>query len=145
MRQQTEILQDIARFQPVDGMWLPLDHLLDELWSVGLPSESLAILFGVFERFPQDDGAGVLWSIVHGIESLPYSWESELLASVERKPCGFNVMMINRILNTQPPDAESWMALLRSVADNPAASDETKADAKEYIEYQVDQARARVG
>ena len=43
-----------------------------------------------------------------------------------------------RILNGSPPDAESWMALLRSVADNDAASDETKAEAKGFIEYQTE-------
>lgn len=45
--------------------------------------------------------------------------------------------MVNRILNASPPDAESWIALLRSVLDNPAASDETKVDAKGFIEYQT--------
>jgi hypothetical protein len=62
----------------------------------------------------------------------------ELLAqSVQRKPTPLLAWMVNRILNTRPPDSESWMALLRTVAYNPAASDETRAEAERFIEYQT--------
>ena len=85
IRQLDEILLDIARFQPTDDLWLPLDQLLSELWSIGTPPfESLPVLFGVFERFPNSDGAGVLWSIVHGVESLPYDYDLPLRESHKR-------------------------------------------------------------
>jgi hypothetical protein len=54
------VLRDIQEFSPVEGNWRRLDELLDELWSAGATEGSLPILFGVFERFPQEDGAGVL-------------------------------------------------------------------------------------
>ena len=105
MRQTTEILQDIAQFQPVDGVWLPLDHLLNELWLVGpSPSESLPILFGVFERFPKDDGAGVFWSILHGIEGLPYNYEPLLRDSYNRVPSEMAHVMLTRLANSAKED-----------------------------------------
>ena len=65
-----QILADIDAFWPVGGNWLPLDNLLSELWSVGVPQPAIPVLLGIFERVPDEDGAGVLWSVVHGLESL---------------------------------------------------------------------------
>jgi hypothetical protein len=45
--------------------------------------------------------------------------------------------MVNRILNTQPPDRDVWLALLASVLQNPSASDSTKSDAAEFLERQT--------
>lgn len=101
MRQFSEILQEIERFRPIDGIWLPLDRLLDELWSDGIPPlESLPVLFGVFERFRDDDGGGVLWSIVHGIESLPYDYTVLLRESHDRVPSEMARIMLIRLANT---------------------------------------------
>ena len=52
----------------------------------------------VFERFPLDDGAGVAWSIVHGLESLP-GYEPHLVDSLRRRPSELGVVMLNRMLN----------------------------------------------
>jgi hypothetical protein len=63
-RAVTDILKDIESFYPKSDEWLPLDELIEELWGAGTPpQEAIPILFGVFERFPDTDGAGVLWSI----------------------------------------------------------------------------------
>jgi hypothetical protein len=61
-RHTDEILADIDAFRPAGGVWLSLDDLLAELWDAGVPVRALPVLFGVLERFPDDDGAGVLWS-----------------------------------------------------------------------------------
>jgi hypothetical protein len=92
-----EVLRDIASFVPVGGAWRPLDDLLDELWASGTPPKgALAILFGVFERFPTEDGAGVFWSIVHGVEALPYGYADELEASHRRIPSEMAGIMLAR-------------------------------------------------
>lgn len=83
------------------GNWRPLDDLLDELWSRGLAAGSLPILFGVFERFPEDDGAGVLWSIVHGIESLPIDYEPALRESLRRKSSFMGRAMLERVVKAK--------------------------------------------
>jgi hypothetical protein len=101
MRQVAEILRDIEQFRPVDGVWLPLDRLLGELWRADSPGpECLSVLFGVFERFPRDDGAGVLWSIVHGVEGLPFDYEQQLEESNERVPSDMAQVMLTRLANS---------------------------------------------
>lgn len=91
------ILRDIESFRPADGVWLPLDDLLAELWEAGVPARALPILFGVFERFPGDDGAGVLWSIVHGVEGLGLDYEPALRDSLERQPSDLGKVMLDRL------------------------------------------------
>ena len=60
----------------MEDLWLPLDDLLAELWSLGTPpQESISVLFEFSKDF-DSDGSGVLWSILHGAESLPYDHES---------------------------------------------------------------------
>ena len=104
MRPHSEILKDIAQFEPVAGAWLPLDDLLDELWLAGQPQiDVLPILFGVFERFPEDDGAGVFWSIIHGVEALPYNYEPLLWESHGRSPSEMSKIMLTRLAS--PPGA----------------------------------------
>ena len=93
-------------------------------------------MFRTMERLDGVD-LGTPGSLVHTLETWPGGYEQLLAQSVRRKPTPLSVWMVNRILNVSPPDAESWMALLGSVLDNPAASDETKADAKGFIEYQT--------
>ena len=95
------VLKDIQDFSPVDGNWLQLDALLDELWSGGVATGSLPILFGVFERFPEDDGAGVLWSIVHGIESLDVDYEPALRQSLDRRASLMGNIMLERLVKTK--------------------------------------------
>lgn len=91
-----EILREIDAFRPVDGNWLRLDDLLSELWSAGVPQAAIPVLLGIFERFPDEDGAGVLWSLVHGIESLP-GYETVLLESAELRPTPFKSIMVDRL------------------------------------------------
>ena len=101
MRSHSEVLKDIARFEPTADMWLPLDDLLNELWLAGQPSiDALPVLFGIFERFPEDDGAGVFWSIVHGVEALPYNYESLLRESYGRVPSEMSKVMLARLANS---------------------------------------------
>lgn len=91
------ILQDISSFEPISGSWLRLDDLLAELWHIGVQPSAMPTLFKVFERFPNDDGAGVLWSIVHGIENLDLPYETELLASLTRQPSEMGKIMLDRL------------------------------------------------
>lgn len=95
-RTTQQVLKEIKAFRPTDGEWLTLDELLDELWQLGVTHDAIPVLLGIFERFPDDDGAGVLWSIVHGLESLE-GYESELRASVARTPSIMGTIMLKRL------------------------------------------------
>ncbi|WGG53223.1 hypothetical protein [Rugamonas sp. DEMB1] len=98
IRSRPQILQDINNFEPTrDGSWLGLEALLSELWKTQISQGCLSTLFRVFERFPEEDGAGVFWSIVHGIESTNLAYEAALQASLERLPSEFAELMINRL------------------------------------------------
>ena len=96
-RPKFTVLKEIQEFSPVEGNWRHLDTLLDELWSEGVTEGSLQILFSVFERFPEDDGAGVLWSIVHGVESLSFDYEPALRQSLQRKSSFMGKIMLQRL------------------------------------------------
>ena len=69
-RPEAQILREIGDFQPTDGNWLELEALLGELWEHTPRLSWVAPLLEVFDRFPDEDGAGVFWSIVHGVESI---------------------------------------------------------------------------
>lgn len=95
-RPTAEILADIDAFQPVDRHWRLLGDLLAELWSVGVPAAAYPVLLRIFDRFPDEDGASVFWSVVHGLESLP-DYEPALRASAEASPAEFKQLMLDRI------------------------------------------------
>jgi hypothetical protein len=116
--------------------WERLDQLCDEMRAVNDPAACAPVMFRTMERL---DGMelGNPGPLVHTLESWPGAYEKLLAESIRVKPTRLSVWMVNRILNTEPPDAESWIALLMSVSQNPAASDETKERAERYIEYQM--------
>lgn len=102
MRSLSETLQQIENFSSRDGDWRPLDLLLEEVWaSSDLPPEVLPVVFGIFERFPEDDGAGVLWSIVHGVEALSLDYVPALQQSHRRRPSLMSDIMLSRAVNAQ--------------------------------------------
>lgn len=96
-RPAASILSDIREFSPSDDNWLPLDNLLAELWQHPIQLGMLETLFGVFERFPEDDGSGVLWSIVHGVEGLDLDYEPQLRASMTRQESFMGEIMLDRL------------------------------------------------
>ena len=113
-----------------------LDALCDELQQTNDPAASVPAMYRTMERL-DDVELGSPGSIVHTLESWSGGYETLLAQSVRRKPTPLSVWMVNRILNAGPPDAESWLAALRSVLDNPNASEETKAGAMSFLEYQA--------
>lgn len=97
-RSQHDILAEIDGLAPgPGGDWLGLDALLSELWQGPVSMACLPILFRVFERFPDDDGAGAIWSIVHGIESADLDYEGPLRESLSRQPSELSRIMLGRL------------------------------------------------
>jgi hypothetical protein len=116
--------------------WEQLDELCDEMRAVNDPATCAPVMFRTMERL---DGVelGTPGPFVHTLEAWRGGYVNLLTQSIRRKPTPLSVWMVNRILNARPPDTESWLALLRSVADNPAASVETKSEAERFIKYQT--------
>jgi hypothetical protein len=94
-------------------------------------------LLSVFERFPEDDGYGIFWSIVHCLEA-SQGYESALIESVSRCPAEFNLLMVNRLINGGVTEIEgrSLLSVLASVASNHSASARARKLAQGFIEYQ---------
>src|SRR5262245_61508811 len=115
--------------------WERLDELCDELREVNDPAVCAPVIFRTMERL-EGVNLGTPGPLVHTLETWRGRYERLLAESVKRRPTVLSVWMVNRILNVRPLDGELWLALLRNVAHDPAASDKTKAEAKRFIEYQ---------
>lgn len=131
----SEIIADIEGFKPSKGNWLGLDALLQELFLSGSSPVAIDAMLHVFERYPGEDGAGVFWSIVHGLESLP-GYESRLVESIRRVPSDFALLMVNRLLNGECREVggERLLSLLERVARDETARPEIRQEAQEILD-----------
>jgi hypothetical protein len=134
-RSVSEIIADIEDFKPSKGNWLGLDALLQELFLSGSAPVGIDAMLHVFERYPGEDGAGVFWSIVHGLESLP-GYESRLVESIRRVPSDFALLMVNRLLNAECREAGGvrLLLLLEQVAQGETAHPEIRQKALEILD-----------
>jgi hypothetical protein len=114
--------------------WQRLDELCDETRTVNDASLCAPVMFRTMERLDQSD-LGSPGPLVHTIEACT-GYEPFLAESLRRKPSRLSVWMVNRILNTHPPDADDWLLLLTASSEHPNASEQTKADALEFLAYQ---------
>ena len=116
---------------------LLLEGALEALKDLSDAVPCTASLLAVFERFPWSDGYGAFWSILHALEELP-AYEPLLVASVRREPGEFNLMMVNRLLNSgvSSADGVSLLELLDEVARDPSYSERARSQAREYFDCQ---------
>lgn len=129
----TDFVAVLNNFTPASGSWLPLEALLAQLFQHPVSPTEVAAMLRVFERFPTDDGSGVFWSIVHGLEAIS-GYEPFLVDSVQRVPSDFGVIMLGRILNTGQREiaGTSVVALLAAVQSSPYASHTAKRHAHNF-------------
>ena len=125
------LLSEIEQFEPQDGNWLPLDDLLAELFEHEIGPAERAAVFDLFERYPEDDGEGVLWSGVHELEATE-GYEPDLVASVRRTPSLMGLAMIRRLQNSGVNEVNglSLSALIHEIVDSPVPSDAVPEDAQ---------------
>jgi hypothetical protein len=134
VRTVSQVIGDIGAYQPTPDGWLGLDTRLNELFGSPVPEEGIEALLGVLERFPDDDGAGVFWSIVHGLESVP-GHEAALVASVRRLPTEFNTLMVQRLLNAGVRNVAGadLLLVLEDARAHPGVSASVAESVGEYI------------
>ncbi len=89
----------IREFLPKHGMWLPLEQHFGQAFRSPDPRMYYQAIFNLFERFPDNDGAGVFWSAVHRMEAVG-GYESLLLQHFRRYPSLMTRAMLRRILNS---------------------------------------------
>tara|TARA_B100001105_G_C22394030_1_gene445811 strand:- start:1582 stop:2007 length:426 start_codon:yes stop_codon:yes gene_type:complete len=100
------------------------------------PTEQRAML-GVFERFPEEDGFGTFWTILHTLEA-SLGYEPLLMQSAHKHPARFNMLMIQRLLAAGVAEVEgsSLLGVLIEVSQNPLAAAEVKADVSHFLKSQ---------
>ena len=98
------------------------------------PLIAVAAMLRVFERFPDSDGFGVFWTLLHAIECAP-GYETELVQSIARQPNEFNLIMVNRLLNAGVTriGERSPLELLEQIAADARTPAEVKQTALELI------------
>lgn len=112
-----------------------LQAICTELVERDDPERWAPLIYSLMERLDDAD-LGSPGPIVHTLEA----WDAypPLLAeSLRRKPTPLTVWMTNRLLNTDPFNSREWLELLRLAAHHSAASAETRADARDFLEYQA--------
>jgi hypothetical protein len=132
LRSELLVLTDL---QDSDQLKALEECLTRALLTGGLSHEDKAALLEVFERFPDEDGFGVFWSILHGLEHVD-DYEDELVQSVRRRPGLFNTLMLNRMLNAgiELVAGESIDGLLRELLSHPAANDSVVKQVQGFID-----------
>ena len=88
----------IREFTPVAENWLPLETHLEHAFSSPDPTLYYHAMFNLFERFPEDDGSGVFWSALHGMEAVG-GYEDLLLQYYRRWPSLMTKTMLRRLMN----------------------------------------------
>jgi hypothetical protein len=89
----------IREFKPLNGDWLPLEGLIEQAFASADPKEYYNAIFNLFERFPEEDGSGVFWSALHGMEAVG-GYEELLLMYFRRWPTHMTRIMLRRIYNS---------------------------------------------
>jgi hypothetical protein len=115
-----------------------LDDTVAAVNSEDCGQEEFRALLDVFERFPDEDGFGVFWSIIHCLEACT-GYESTLIESVTRMPVKFNILMVNRLINSGITQVNGHLLLsvLTSVTSHLSATSSAKESAQDFIEYQM--------
>jgi hypothetical protein len=123
-----------------------LERAMDHFFSLPNAALHLDVWFRLFERFPDEDGYEMFWTILHGIERQP-DYEPLVVESVRRFPSQFPILMVNRMLNggqthVGPVDL---LELLRTVATSESCLESARADAIRFIKHQEECAGQSAG
>jgi len=120
-----------------------LEYLMDRYFSAAEAADHLGVWFRLYERFPEDDGYELFWSILHRIEAHP-GCERLVVESVRRRPSRFPVMMVNGLLNAgiRRVDGVELLELLRQVADDERCLPSIRKGAQSFLADQRSWAEA---
>jgi len=114
-----------------------LESVIESIEKGPIGAGTSAALLRLFERFPESDGYGIFWSIVHLLEANG-GYEPLLVESVENHPSEFGVMMVNRLINggVQEVNGSPLIELLQAVSANGNAPPEVRESAEEFLDFQ---------
>ena len=132
-----KLIDQLNAINPNDDSLYDVDSIIELIYKLDTSEAKKGIdpLLRIFERLDEDHYDGVLWSIIHGIEGLK-EYEEDLIKSVNRCPNEYNLLMINRILNSGQGSYKStdYLSLLKELNTNNKLSSFLKEEIKGYID-----------
>ncbi len=136
MKSIEEIIKALKSYTPINDNWEDLDILIDKACSTK-DTNIIKPLLSLFERYPEHDGYGAFWSIVHGLEGIG-NYEVQLANSVLSKPHEMSIMMLNRMINGGINNIEGKpiLEILNEVVENELFSNSVREQASHFIEHQ---------
>ena len=105
---------------------LRLSKLTDELLQTKNKEEALPALFGILEKYPEEE-LGSPGPLVHAIEKCK-GYEEALIYSLDRRPSTLGIWMLYRLLKKR--NDSQYKEALRKVKENPLSSEQMKEDAE---------------
>jgi hypothetical protein len=134
-----EIIQRLNRLQSMEGIAdiEALNDCIERLREMPNPERSIKAVLNIFERFPDKDGYGVFWNILHFLETIP-NYETKLIESVRRQPSEFSLRLINRLINggVKEVNGECLLDLLEEIANNESYSESARKYAQSFYNIQ---------
>ncbi len=130
--------EKLARITLLDDSQVEqLEAVVEHLGECAYTSSEIESLFRLFERFPESDGFGTFWGILHFLETCD-SYETLLVQSVRRTPSEFGLLMVNRLMNSGVFRAgnHDLLDLLESVHQASDTSENMREIASGYLSYQ---------
>lgn len=121
-------VDDAAQLQALEAslaVILPLSDL----------SPALPALFGLLERFPDNDAYGIFWTVLHRIEAHP-GYEPALIASLQRAPSTFVIRMAAAVVaggGSVVPRTD-LLQLLQTIADDSRTSPAVQSLARSLLQ-----------
>src|SRR5688500_6129793 len=109
----------IREFSPKNGAWLPLERYFEQAFGSLDPKKYYHVIFNLFERFPNEDGAGVFWSALHGMVAVG-GYEEMLLQYFRWHSFLMTKTMLRRIQNSGQTHI-GMIALSTLIINEPAA------------------------
>ena len=134
-----ELIDDLSGITSLDTAE-ELDKLADVADRLAASPHSegaIDALFSVFERFAEAEDYEVFWAVLHAIEKQG-DYEAKLVQSVVRRPMEFNLLMVNRLLNSgvRSVEGSDLLSLLEGVAANSAYSESARERARRFVDFQ---------
>ncbi|MEC7840304.1 MAG: hypothetical protein VX777_09730 [Chlamydiota bacterium] len=125
MKTKEDIIHQFENFNLENHNIEIFRELTDDLFKNKNPESALAAMFGILERYP-DEELGSPGPLVHAIEKCA-GYEHMLFESLKRQPGTLTLWMLHRLIKYDP--RKEYVDVLRSVIDHPKASEQTKEDA----------------
>ncbi|MDR2284182.1 MAG: hypothetical protein LBE37_13280 [Sphingobacterium sp.] len=132
-----ELIDQLNAINPNNDSIYEVDSIIELLYKLDSSEAKKAIgpLLKIFERLDEGHYDEVLWSIIHSVEALK-EYEGDLIDSVNRCPNEYNLLMINRILNSgeQSYKSTDYLSLLKKLNTDDNLSYFLKEEVEGYID-----------